>query len=70
MNTERLKNTRNSRDKSCEVKYHAIEIAMALEVYYWTGKPFHFFEAISHIESLISETAKMQEIYNKEVKNA
>lgn len=70
MNLDRLKRTEESRLAASSVKYHAREIAMALEVYYWTGEPFHYHYAIDHVESLISETAKMQEIHDKEVKNA
>lgn len=66
MNFGRLDKTKESRLKACDVKYHAREIAIALEVYYWTGEPFHYYEAIDHVESLISDTAKMQEIHDKE----
>lgn len=63
-----LDNTKKSRCKACDAQYHAHAIENALEVFYWTGSPFHYHVAISQFEKLICEMAKLQNLFRKEVK--
>ena len=66
MNNERLEKHEKSREKACDARYHAHEIELALEVFYWTGDPFQYHEAIHHFESLVSEMAQFQHKFNEE----
>ena len=54
---ERIEKHKDSREKACDARYHAHELELALEVFYWTGDSFQYREAISHFESLVSEMA-------------
>lgn len=69
MNHELLDATEKSRQKAIDAKYHAHEMVLALECYYWTSDDFHYQEAISHFKNLVSEMARFQNEHRKEAEN-
>ena len=69
MNFELLKMKEESRTKAYDAKYHATELMLSLECYYWTADEFHYQEAIRQFESLAAKMAQFQNKHRKEGDN-
>lgn len=66
---EKMDKYRTSRAYSCDAKYHAHSITLALECYYWTADKFHYDEAMKHLDELVNEMKNMKMSYEKEAHN-